>query len=208
MNVDAQGRSEFLSLNAERRADLFYHAFQDAPDGLIIVSPNGTILYANTQTEALFGYRAEELMDRPVEMLLPADTRERHIADREGYVAHSPSNRTMGRGVPLFGRRKNGSEFPAEIALSPIDYNGDVFVIAAVRNTSEWVRLHTLESRIYKPLARVIGLRHAKQEIDRAVDEALEDLISDLTPHASEATSRPSKATERVQGKKEEERAA
>jgi len=130
-------------------------------------------------------------MDRAVEMLLPVHMREMHVVDREGYSRHAPITRTMGRGVPLFGRRKNGSEFPAEIALSPIDYNGDVFVIAAVRNASEWVRLDTLESRIYQPLARLVGLRQAKAEIDRATEEALEDLLGDLTPRVEVAPAKP-----------------
>jgi PAS domain S-box-containing protein len=192
VSEEVERESAFLSLDADRRADLFYHAFQEAPDGLVIVDPSGTIIYANTQAEVLFGYRAEELMDRPVEMLLPTHTRDRHVADRDAYVRHAPASRTMGRGVPLFGRRKNGSEFPAEIALSPIDYNGDVFVVAAVRNATEWVRLDTLESRIYQPLARLVGLRQAKAEVDRATEEALEDLIADLTPRVEKVASDPS----------------
>jgi len=174
--------SAFLSLDRERRADLFFQAFQQAADALVIIDPDGIILYANSQAEVLFGYGAEEMVDRPVEILLPVHMREAHIADREAYVKDSPTGRPMGRGIPLFGRRKNGSEFPAEIALSPIDYNNGVFVIAAVRNADQWVRLDTLQNRIYQPLARLIGMRKAKAEIDRATEEALEDLISDLMP--------------------------
>jgi PAS domain S-box-containing protein len=204
VGVEVKSESEFLSLNADRRADLFYHAFQESPDGLVIVGPRGTVLYANAQAETLFGYRAEEMMDRSVEMLIPVHMRDRHVADREGYIAHAPVPRTMGRGVPLFGRRKNGSEFPAEIALSPIEYNGEVYVLAAVRNASEWVRLDTLESRIYQPLARLAGLRQAKAAMDRATEEALEDLLADLTPRAAGTEPMSSRAEEEVQ---DEERA-
>ena len=101
-----------------------------------------------------------------------------HIADRTAYVTH-PVSRAMGRGVPLYGRRKNGTEFPAEIALSPIDYNGEIYVIAAVRNASEWVRMDTIESRLYQPLARLMGMRQARAAIDHATEDALDDLISD-----------------------------
>jgi PAS domain S-box-containing protein len=171
--------SALLSLDEKRRADLFYNAFRCSPDAGIIVDPHGMILYANLQAERLFGYRAEELVDRSVEVLVPLHRRDGHVADRDAYL-REPITRPMGRGLPLFGRRKNGSTFPAEISLSPIDYNG-VYVIASIRNLDEWIRRPSLEQHVGETLARLAGLRMAKTSLDQAVDEALDDLVEELS---------------------------
>jgi PAS domain S-box-containing protein len=172
--------SPFLDLEPQRRADLFFHAWNEAPDALIIVSTTGLILYANKQAESIFGYHQEELVDRPVEVLLPAHVRDQHVGDRQEYVENRPVSRPMGRGIPLYGRRKSGAEFPAEISLSPVSYGDEAFVIAAVRDASQWVRVETLQERLHRPLSRIVGLREARSEIDRSVDAALDDLVEDL----------------------------
>ena len=110
--------------------------FEIAPDGIVVVDETGLIVAANAQLAAMFGYAAAELVGRPVEMLLPERFRERHIAHRDGYVAR-PSRRPMGLTGSLFGRGKEGEEFPVEISLSfQRDPRGGLQVIAFVRDVA------------------------------------------------------------------------
>lgn len=98
--------------NANARLSSFFEA---APDALIVVGPDGRIIRANDQTDRLFGYRREDLLGSPVEMLIPPQFRDRHIGHRRGYFAE-PKIRTMGVGPDLSGRRRDGTEFPSPSA--------------------------------------------------------------------------------------------
>ena len=106
-----------------------------APDAILGVEDSGAIAFVNAQVVELFGYGREELIDQPVEMLVPQDTRGAHGALREGYQA-APRVRPMGEGRNLRGLRKDGTEFPVEISLSPLAANGRVFVVAIVRDVT------------------------------------------------------------------------
>jgi PAS domain S-box-containing protein len=86
-----------------------------APDPIVVVQQDGAIEMVNRQTELAFGYSRDELIGRPVEVLVPERFRGRHVSDRSGYQA-SPKTRPMGIGLELFGRRKDGNEFPVESA--------------------------------------------------------------------------------------------
>ena len=103
---------------------------------MIIIDSSGQILFANRQVSALFGYAAEELVGGPVEKLLPERFRARHIGHRSAYT-HNVRVRPMGIGLELFGMRKDGTEFPVEISLSPIEQGTDVRVAAAIRDVTE-----------------------------------------------------------------------
>jgi PAS domain S-box-containing protein len=109
-----------------------------APDGMVLADESGQILLVNRQTEAQFGYDRGELLGRPVDDLLPERSRQVHRAHRTRYRVE-PRVRPMGAGLELFGRRKDGSEFPVEISLSPITVDGRLMVVAAVRDISERV---------------------------------------------------------------------
>jgi PAS domain S-box-containing protein len=114
----------------------FRALLESAPDAIVIVDRQGTVLLANTQADALFGYAREELVGESVDRLLPIDLRDRHARHRESYHA-DPRTRPMGIGIALSARRKDGTEFPAEISLSPLETDEGVLVTAVIRDISE-----------------------------------------------------------------------
>ncbi len=114
----------------------FQGLLEAAPDAMLGVDSDGLIQLVNTQAERLFGYRREELINRPIETLVPERARRAHPAHRRGYF-ENPEVRPMGAGIDLSGRRKDGTEFPAEISLSSIESEDGVLVTAAVRDATE-----------------------------------------------------------------------
>jgi PAS domain S-box-containing protein len=126
-------RAEFsLSDIAGGRFPLLEHA----PDATVIVDDDGRIRLINAQTENLFGYYREELLGEPIERLIPARFHRQHVRDRGEYT-QDPRVRPMGIGLDLFGLRKDGSEFPVEISLSPVMLREGTFVAAAVRDVTQ-----------------------------------------------------------------------
>ncbi|MHB1262661.1 MAG: sensor histidine kinase [Thermoplasmatota archaeon] len=108
---------------------------ESAPDALVIVNERGTIVLANSQAETLFGYDREELVGQKVEMLVPQDRRAGHPAHRDAFM-ESPRTRPMGAALDLRARRKDGSEIPVEISLSPLATSKGRFVSAAIRDVT------------------------------------------------------------------------
>jgi PAS domain S-box-containing protein len=106
-----------------------------APDAMIIIDDSGLIFFANRQVSTLFGYPHVDIIGKPVEFLMPGRFRDRHVALRQSY-ARSVRVRPMGAGLELFGQRLDGTEFPLEISLSPIEEGGRVLVAAAIRDVS------------------------------------------------------------------------
>jgi PAS domain S-box-containing protein len=117
-------------------SDLVRRVLDSAPDALIIIDGAGEIIYANQQVETLFGYRIAELIGQKVEILLPERFRSRHITHRIGY-SQNLRVRPMGSGLDLFARRRDGSEFPVEISLSPAQDEDVSLAVAAIRDSTE-----------------------------------------------------------------------
>ncbi|HET9374651.1 MAG TPA: PAS domain S-box protein [Chthoniobacterales bacterium] len=110
--------------------------FRFAPDAIIIVEENGCIVRVNDQAKAMFGYTEKEFLGKRIEMLMPARFRKRHVGHQEQYMA-MPRLRRMGAGLELYAQRKDGSEFPVDIMLSPIETSEGRSVIATVRDVTE-----------------------------------------------------------------------
>ena len=112
-----------------------YRLFEAFSDAVVIVDEAGLIVQLNAQAEKLFGYRRDELSNRPVEMLVPERLRARHAAHRGEYF-RNPLPRPMCNSTALLGLRKDGTEFPIDIALSPLPWEGGLLVASAVRDMS------------------------------------------------------------------------
>ena len=112
---------------------------ESAPDAMIIVESSGQIQLVNAQAERLFGYDREELIGHKIDMLVPEHARHVHAAHRVRY-ANDPRVRPMGADLQLHGRRRDGTEFPVEISLSPLQTSQGKLISAAVRDISQRVR--------------------------------------------------------------------
>jgi PAS domain S-box-containing protein len=138
---------------AEAATAQFRGLLESAPDAIIIVDDGGHIRIVNRQTEVLFGHARDELIGQPIEVLLPERFRQGHVHERREY-ASAPHTRPMGVGLELFGRRKDGSEFPVEISLSPMHSADKLLIISTVRDISERKRAEQSLKAIAADLAR------------------------------------------------------
>ncbi len=158
-SVDANGGHRSTDRPAEGsiplEAELFRGLLESAPDAMVIVDPTGQIVLVNAQTERIFGYSRDELIGRPVELLVPDRFRTDHDRHRTTY-AEDPHTRSMGAGLELFGRRKDNSEFPVEISLSPLVTEDGTLVSSAIRDITERKRTEQEASR----LAAVVESSH------------------------------------------------
>ncbi len=127
-------RSLLVGRRERQRAEERYRRLLDsAPDAMVIVNARGEIVLVNTKAEELFGYTRQELRGQLVELLIPERLRARHVEERARYFA-DPLARAMGAGRELYGRRKDGTEFPVEASLSPLQTDEGVLVSSAIRD--------------------------------------------------------------------------
>lgn len=115
---------------------LFERLFEFSPDAVLVTDPSGSIVRTNAQAARMFDYHREELVGQPVELLIPERFRAVHPKHRSAY-SEQPRVRAMGAGLELYGRRKDGSELPVDIMLSPVETAAGPLVLAVIRDVSE-----------------------------------------------------------------------
>jgi len=138
----------------KRAEEKFRLVLDAAPNAMIMVDSAGVISFANAPAATVFGYSLSELIGRAIETLIPERFRDRHVGDRKGFLSE-PSSRAMGAGRDLFGRRKDGSEFPVEVGLSPIHTTEGLFILASVIDITARKRAELEHQRQNMELARV-----------------------------------------------------
>jgi formate hydrogenlyase transcriptional activator len=168
---------------------LFEKLFESSPDAILVSDPDGRITEANAQVEKLFGYSRAELLGQRVEVLIPERLRDSHLGHRKDYNAQ-PRMRPMGAGLELLGRRKDGSEFPVDIMLSPVEMPGGQVVLSVIRDISEKKRAED-------------ALRQSEQHLRVLVESAKDYAVFLLDPEGRILTWSP--GAERMKGYKAEE---
>jgi len=178
-SLDHDDRSPSLSAKAVADVLLSSDLLETLPDAIVAVDRAGTIVQVNSQTQELFGYDRDELIGQKVEMLVPENYRHEHHHHRENF-AQTPKTRRMGAGLDLYGRRRNGSEFPVEISLSPVSTEHGIFVLSAIRDISDRKKIEEELRRAHEELYQktVEQLGESRSRLALIIDSSEDAIIS------------------------------
>jgi PAS domain S-box-containing protein len=149
-----------------------FQLLESAPDAMVVVSAEGQIVFVNGQTERLLGYARTELLDQPVELLIPSYLRDAHRVHRDHY-RQAARPRPMGGALELRALKKDGAEVPVEISLSPLPLEDGLFIACAIRDITE-------RKNAERERARLIEERAKHVEANRVKDEFLATLSHEL----------------------------
>ena len=180
------------AVEALQRSEATSRAFlESASEGIVVVDAAGQILLVNAKTEEMFGYSRSELINQPVELLVPPRRRDAHVAHRDAYM-RAPRARSMGRGLDLAGVKKSGVEFPVEVSLSYVTTDEGTRAIAfvtditerlayqrAARQSDKLAALGTLSAGIAHEINNPIGIISSRVEV--MMLEASDDMFSPET---------------------------
>ncbi len=166
---------------AGREFDQLYQKLLDAaPDAMVFVEKSGRIALVNVQTERLFGYSREELIGRDLHMLIPGRFHARHKENIARFFAN-PRTRPMGSGLKIYGLKKDGTEFRADVSLSPLDIGGEMLVTAAIRDITGRVRAEEqteFNYNIQRVISTILKIALEQITLDEQLDRTLELIIS------------------------------
>ncbi len=156
-----------FTLNTTHMEGLFERLFEFSPDAVFVADKSGVIARANGQAERFFGYDRKELIGLQIETLVPERFRSKHPEHRRDYGMQSHI-RPMGAGLELYGLRKDGSEFPVDIMLSPVEASGESYVLAVVRDVT---RHKKAEEALRRSEARLRSLFEFSPDAILVIDE-------------------------------------
>jgi PAS domain S-box-containing protein len=159
----------------------FRTIIENAPNGMVVVNRSGEITMVNSHLETIFGYKREEIIGKPIEILIPEQARDSHKKDRQRFT-EAPEARPMGKGRDLFGRRKDGSLFPVEVGLNPIETSEGTLVLGTVVDITERKQY---ELRLKSAMEEAEQANKTKDEFLAVVSHELKTPLSSILGYSS-----------------------